>query len=60
MNWYDRYIDGLVQERRKSIANALELRLSCTNPIDIYSLYIVFEVTSSRESEAVLTILVEI
>ena len=26
------YIDGLVQERRRSIANALELRLSCTNP----------------------------
>ena len=24
--------DGLVQERRISIANALELRLSCTNP----------------------------
>ena len=26
------HIDGLVQERCKSIANALELRLSCTNP----------------------------
>ena len=26
------YIDGLVKERRNSIANALELRLSCTNP----------------------------
>ena len=25
-------IDGLVQDRRNSIANALELRLSCTNP----------------------------
>ena len=25
------YIDGLVQERYKSIANALELHLSCTN-----------------------------
>ena len=24
-------IDGLVQERRNTIANALELRLSCTN-----------------------------
>ena len=24
-------ITGLVQERRNSIANALELRLSCTN-----------------------------
>ena len=30
------HIDGLVQERRNSIANALELRLSCTNP-SIYS-----------------------
>ena len=28
----DACIDGLVQERRNSIANALELRLSCTNP----------------------------
>ena len=26
------YIDGLGQERRNSIANALDLRLSCTNP----------------------------
>ena len=26
------HIDGLVQERRNSIANALELLLSCTNP----------------------------
>ena len=25
-------IDGLMQERRDFIANALELRLSCTNP----------------------------
>ena len=25
-------IDGLVQERRNAIANALVLRLSCTNP----------------------------
>ena len=29
------YIDGLMQERRNSIANALELRLSCTNPSPI-------------------------
>ena len=27
-----KHIDGLVQERRNSSANALELRLSCTNP----------------------------
>ena len=26
------YIEGLMQERRNPIANALELRLSCTNP----------------------------
>ena len=26
------YMDRLVQEKRNSIANALELRLSCTNP----------------------------
>ena len=32
------YIDGLVKERRNSIANALELRLSCTNPIDMAGL----------------------
>ena len=29
---YRAHIDRLVQERRNSIANALELRLSCTNP----------------------------
>ena len=28
---YVYYIDGLTQERRNSIANALELRLSCAN-----------------------------
>ena len=27
------HTDGLVQERRNSIANALELSLSCTNPL---------------------------
>ena len=30
--WNKEYIDGLVQERHNSIANALELCLSCTNP----------------------------
>ena len=29
---YQEYIDGLVQGRRNSIANALELHLSCTKP----------------------------
>ena len=28
-------IDGLVQEKHNSIANALELHFSCTNPLDI-------------------------
>ena len=32
-----KYIDGLMQERHNSIANALELCLSCTN-LSIYSL----------------------
>ena len=27
------HMDGLVQERRNSIANTLELRLSCNNPL---------------------------
>ena len=26
------YLDGLVQERHNSTANALQLRLSCSNP----------------------------
>ena len=33
------YIDGLVQERRNSIANALELCLSCTN-LSIWGMYV--------------------
>ena len=37
------HIDGLVQERRNSTANALELRHSCTNPIDIISVFLSFE-----------------
>ena len=36
-------IYGLVQERRNSIANALDLRLSCTNP----SIYMIFIFTFS-------------
>ena len=31
--WKVLQIDGLVQKRRNSIANTLELRLSCTNPL---------------------------
>ena len=36
---YIMYIDELVQERHNSIANALELRLSCTN-LSIYDMHI--------------------
>ena len=36
------HIDGLVQERGKSIANALELHLSCTKP-SIYHIYIMLQ-----------------
>ena len=39
MAWFtDAYIDGLAQERCNSIANALELRLSWTNPLIYASL----------------------
>ena len=43
--WYwlcrDRqHVDGLVQERRNSIAKAMELRLSCTNPSMCYCSFI--------------------
>ena len=31
------HIDGLMQERRNSVANGLELRLSCTNPSILYT-----------------------
>ena len=37
------HIDGLVQKRRNSIAKALELRLSCTKPIDMKAIEIVIE-----------------
>ena len=30
--WLGLILNGLIQERRNSIANTLELRLSCTNP----------------------------
>ena len=32
LQWKRHETNGLVQDRRNSIANALELRLSCTNP----------------------------
>ena len=36
---YGWHIDGLVNERGNSIANTLELRLSCTHPSIYYSVY---------------------
>ena len=35
--YQEQHIDGLVQERRNSIDNALELRLSSTNPLISYN-----------------------
>ena len=41
-------VDGLVQERRISIANALELRLSCTKPLmSLFTWYVKFVVQSA-------------
>ena len=42
--WYVAHINGLVQERHNSIANTLELRLSCTDP-SIY-FYVFYEMLS--------------
>ena len=36
---YNSHFDGLVQERHNSIANTLELRLSCTNPSILCSIF---------------------
>ena len=53
-NWcdfmfYGEYFDGLVQERLNSIANALELRLSWTNP-SIYARKVMFpHINSTRQ-----------
>ena len=43
-------IDGLVQERRNSIANALELCLSCTNPSRCQSLKIYVPLLPNRKT----------
>ena len=53
----DCHIDGLVQERRNSIANALELRLSCTNPLTWASQHLqcsnsLFRLTSQRKHQS--------
>ena len=42
------YFDGLVQERRNSIGNALELRLPCTKPSICHEMYTVY--TSKHSS----------
>ena len=39
LSYISSQIDGLGQERRNSIANALELRLPCTNPSK-YTIYL--------------------
>ena len=39
LQYLEHEIDGLVQERRNSIANALELCLSCTNQIEMLAEY---------------------
>ena len=39
---HNAYIDGFVQGRRNSIANALELLLSCTKPLIYQSVHRVF------------------
>ena len=43
------HINGLVQERRNSIANVLELRLSCTNP-SIYRYAQQIEIFAQRKA----------
>ena len=40
---YTEHIDGLEQERHNSIANALELRLSCINPSTYKFVYMIYE-----------------
>ena len=49
------YIDGLMQKRRNSIANALESRLSCNNPwyIKWFLLFLVCKVSHCIECEKV-------
>ena len=40
-SWPKPHIDGFVQERHNSIANALELHLSCTNPSILFSKFLI-------------------
>ena len=57
MIYHRNHIDGLVQDRRNSIANALELRLSCSNPsiyIHVNNIkYSFFITTSNMEQQTV-------
>ena len=48
-NGFRYHIDVLVQERRNSIANTLELRLSCTNPSILSDVYHVAAVNQSMQ-----------
>ena len=62
-SWTLSQIDGLVQERRNSIANALELHLSCINPSKcwhifytkkvIFRLFVPFAVTMKPEKSKI-------
>ena len=43
-------IDGLMQERRNSSALAMELRLSCTNPLILHTSQMPYDVRSGRKT----------
>ena len=43
-------IDGLMQERRNSIANALELRLSCIDPSIWYHPNLIMNCTKHQQN----------
>ena len=45
------YADGLVRKGRSSIANAMELRLSCTNPSIDYITLTPYELKTSNYTD---------
>ena len=49
MHYMDGYIDGLVQERRNSIANTMECRVSCTNPSIYENVYFLITVCGKEK-----------
>ena len=50
--WDKGHLNGFVQERRNSIANVLELRLSCTNPLIYFSFVLSYFIWSSSKVPA--------